>query len=318
MLAKIRGYFDNSLIHQLKHRTAKKSLPYMFILPALIGMLFVHIIPMLWGVVISFLDLDIYNITRWASAPFVGLENYTKGFSPVTTIGRMYFKSLFNVAYYSLLTISIGYFLGLGAALLLNRPFFGRTFIRGLILIPFITPDSVAYNFWRFIFQSRIGILNKMLLDLGLIQENIVWLVGQNSLYAVVIASIWKGWPFAALILLAGLQTIPQEIYEAARIDGASAWQRFRYITFQYLKPVTKTLMIMNILWNFFAFNQFVVLLGRSPGKYAEVPSTLIMRQAFGHFKYGLGAALSIILMLIMLIITIAYLYFFRIRAERE
>lgn len=296
----------------------KNSTPYLLILPAVLGMVLVHFIPMIWGFVISFLDLNIYNVINWAKAPFVGLSNYVNGFSSVTTLGQRFFRSIFNVAYYSLVTITFGYLIGLGAALLLNKKFVGRNLVRGLILLPFITPDSVTYNLWRFILQARIGILNKVLLDLGLISEQIVWLVGNKTLYAVMIASVWKGWPFTALILLAGLQSIEPELYEAAMIDGANAWQRFRYVTLPFLRPVTRTLIILNILWNFNAYNQFVVMLGDDPGRFAEAPSTLIMRQAFNHLEYGKGAALSIILMLIMLIITIGYFYFYRVRAERK
>ncbi len=296
----------------------KKRLAYLLILPAVLAMLFVHFIPMIWGFIISFVDLDITYIMDWTKAPLVGLKNYTAGFSQVTTTGQRFVRSLINVGIFGLITISIGYFLGLGVALMLNKSFPGRTFIRGLILLPYITPDTVVFNFWRFIFQGRIGIMNKMLKSAGIIEKNIIWLVGDRSLYAVAVAAIWKGWPFGALILLAGLQTIPGEVNEAAIIDGASGWQRFRYITFPYLKPVTKTFIIMNILWNFNAFNQFYIMLGNNPGLAAEVPSTLILRQAFNHFEYGLGSALSMILFAIMLVITAVYFYFFRIRSEED
>ncbi|WP_230869543.1 carbohydrate ABC transporter permease [Iocasia frigidifontis] len=293
-----------------------KTLAYWFILPAALAMLFVHILPMTWGILISFKKLDIFTIRNWISAPWIGFQNYINGFNPVTTVGQRYISSLWNVLYYGVVTILGGFVLSLIAALLLNRDFFGRTLVRGLILIPYITPDAVAFSFWRFMFQNRIGIINETLQNLGIIQDRVMWLVGSNSLYAVMIAAMWKGWPFGALMLLAGLQTIPREMYEAAMIDGASVWQRFRYITMAYLSPVIKTMMIMNILWNFHAYNQFVTLLGSDPGKYAEVPNTLIMRQTFSFFKYGIGSALSVSLMVIMLVITLLYLYIFRIRAE--
>ncbi len=295
-----------------------KLLGYLFILPAVTAMIFVHIIPMGWGILISFRDLNIRNIRDWRTAPFVKLDNYFSAFDNVSTISKRYIQSLKNILVYGFFTITIGFFLALGVALILNKPFYGRTFVRGLILIPYITPDSVAFNFWRFIFQNRIGILNEMLLRIGIIKEPVMWLVGKNTLAAVIIASIWKGWPLTSLMLLAGLQTIPQTVYEAARIDGASAWQCFKYITLPYIKPVIKTIMIMNILWNFHAYNQFRVLFGSNPGIHAEVPNTLIMREAFEHYNYGLGSALSVILMLIMLTITLLYLYFFRFRKEED
>lgn len=293
-----------------------RLLGYIFILPAVLAMIMVHIIPMGWGILISFKDLTIRNIRNWQEAPWYGLKNYIKAFNPVTTVGQRFLRSLQNILVYGVVTISVGFFIALGVALLLNKPFVGRTLVRGIILIPYITPDSVAYNFWRFIFQSRIGILNEMLLRIGIIQEPIMWLVGRNTIWAVIIASIWKGWPLTSLMLLAGLQTIPMELYEAAKIDGASAWQCFKYITLSYLKPVIKTIMIMNILWNFHAYNQFVVLFGENVGIHAEVPNTLIMREAFENYNYGQGSALSVILMLMMLTITIVYLYVFR--AQRD
>ncbi len=213
-----------------------------------------------------------------------------------------------NITLYTIVTIGIGYIVGLAVALLLNRQFVGRTLVRGLILLPYITPDSVAYNVWRFIFQSRIGILNRYLVQWGLVTEPPIWLVGPPALWAVTIAAIWKGWPFTALILLAALQKIPQELYEAARVDGASPWQQFTKITMPQLKSVSTSLILMTSLWSFNSFNSFYIMLGRDPGVAAEVPSTLILREAFTNLKYGLGSALSIVLMLVLLVITIVYL----------
>ncbi|HLV09348.1 MAG TPA: sugar ABC transporter permease [Halanaerobiales bacterium] len=292
-----------------------KSIAYLFILPAVLAMIFVHILPMIWGIMISFRDLNLYTIGDWTQARFVGFDNYIKAFQDATIASR-YWLSVKNIVFFSAVTIIIGTIIALGVALLLNRKFPGRTLIRGIILVPFITPDSVVFNFWRFIFQNRIGILNEMLLRMGAIGERVMWLVGDNAMWSVIIAAIWKGWPFGALVFLAGLQTIPDNLYDAAKIDGASHWQCFRYITWAYIRPVLATLTMMNILWNFNAYNQFRVLFGEIQSRGTEVPATLIMTQAFSHFKYGLGSALSVIWMLVLLSITILYLYFFRKRSE--
>ncbi|NSW76620.1 MAG: sugar ABC transporter permease [Candidatus Atribacteria bacterium] len=267
-------------------------------------MLVVHVIPILWGGYLSFLDLDIYTVTQWSKAPFVGFRNFLTVFSPRTDTGVRYLRSIGNVIYYGLVTIPAGYFIGLGVAMLLNRKFWGRTLVRGLILLPYITPDSVVYNVWRFIFQARIGLVNKYLLFLGIIQEPAIWLVGDRAIYAVMVASIWKGWPFSCLVLLAGLQSVPPELYEAARIDGASKWQIFRYVTFPMLKPVSGTLLLLSAIWNFHAFNQFYILLGTDPGK-AHVPSTFILQEAFVNFHFGLGAAMSLFLTVVVLSMTV-------------
>ena len=289
---------------------------YWFILPAALCMLFVHFIPIIWGAYISLLDLDVYTLTQWTSAPFVKLGNYIKLFSGKFAVGQRFLRSVYNVFVYGLVTIPVGYIIGLLVALLLNRNFVGRTFVRGIILLPYITPDSVAYNVWRFIFQARIGLVNKYLLKFGLIQEPLVWLVGKRALTAVIIASIWKGWPFACLILLAGLQGIPAELYEAAKIDGASVWQQFKMITLPMLAPVTKTLLLLNVIWNFHAYNQFYILLGGSVGE-AHVPSTFIMQEAFTNLHYGMGSAMSVVLM-ILIVILIAILLRSKRRASYE
>ncbi|MGE5572583.1 MAG: carbohydrate ABC transporter permease [Bacteroidota bacterium] len=289
-------------------RLWRRPLPYLLIAPALLGTLLVHVIPIIWGVFISFRDLDIYTIANWRAAPFVGLGNYLQALNLADPDGVLFMRSVANVAYYGLVTITIGYVIGLGVALLLNQRFYGRTLVRGLVLLPYILPDSVAYSVWRFIFQARVGIVNSFLLSLGLIKEPLVWLVGTRTMFAVMVASIWKGWPFACLLLLAGLQSVPRELLECAAIDGANWWQRFRYVTWPHILPVTKTLILLSILWNFNAYNQFKVMLGDDPGVYAEVPSTFVVRQAFDNLRYGLGASMSVVLVLMMTVVAVIYL----------
>lgn len=286
----------------------RRPLPYLLIAPAVLGTLLVHVIPILWGVFISFRDLDIYTIANWRGAPFIGLGNYLEALDLTDPDGVLFMRSIANVAYYGVVTISLGYAIGLGVALLLNQRFYGRTLVRGLVLLPYIMPDSVAYSVWRFIFQARVGIVNSLLMSLGLIKEPLVWLVGTKTMFAVMVASIWKGWPFACLLLLAGLQSVPRELLECASIDGANWWQRFRYVTWPHILPVTKTLILLNILWNFNAYNQFKVMLGDDPGVYAEVPSTFVVRQAFDNLRYGLGASMSVVLVLMMTVVAVIYL----------
>ena len=134
-------------------------------------MLLVHYIPMLWGFYISLHDVNVFTMANWTRAPFVGLRNFIDGFNTATTTGARALRSLWNITVYTVVTVGAGYVIGLAVALLLNQQFFGRTFVRGLILLPYITPDSVAYNVWRFIFQSRIGILNRYLVQWGLVSE---------------------------------------------------------------------------------------------------------------------------------------------------
>lgn len=303
---------------KIVRRLQRSRIAYLLILPAVVCMLLVHYGPMIWGFMISLRDVNVFTVRDWMNAPWVGLANYAEGFDPAGRLGARFWRSLWNVTYFGIVTISLSYIIGMAVAHVLNRPFFGRTLVRGLVLLPYVTPDSVAYSVWRFIFQARIGLVNKWLLALGLIEEPLIWLVGSRSIYAVMTAAIWKGWPFNALVLLAGLQSIPKELYEAAVVDGASGWARFRYITLPSLAPVTRTLILMSILWNFNAFNQFHVMLGRDPGLHADVPSTLIMREAFQSFNFGVGSAMSFALMAFTLVFTIIYLRMLQPREDRR
>ncbi|MFO7312170.1 MAG: sugar ABC transporter permease [Bacillota bacterium] len=289
---------------------------YLFILPAVSAMLLVHYIPMAGGILVAFKDINLFTVSRWYDAPWVGFANFVQGLDPGGFLGGRFWRALWNVSFFGAVTITAGYVIGMAVALLLNREFPGRTLVRGIILLPYITPDSVAYSVWRFIFQARIGLVNMWLMKLGIIDEPVIWLVGSNAIYAVMLAAIWKGWPFAALVLQAGLQTIPRELYESAMIDGASRWQRFRYITLPMLAPVTRILILVSILWNYNAFNQFYVMLGKDPGPAADVPSTLILRETFNTFNFGVGSAMSVVLMGVMLVLTMVYLRALR-AAER-
>ncbi|MCX7667564.1 MAG: sugar ABC transporter permease, partial [Atribacterota bacterium] len=159
-----------------------RKLAFWFVLPAFLCMLVVHVIPIFWGGYLSFLDLDIYTVTRWSKAPFVGFRNFLTVFSPRTDTGVKYLRSIGNVIYYGLVTIPAGYFVGLGVAILLNRRFWGRSLVRGLVLLPYIPPDSVVYNVWRLIFQARIGLVNKYLFRSGGIKEPAIWLVGDRAI----------------------------------------------------------------------------------------------------------------------------------------
>lgn len=285
------------------HKSTSRIALY-FILPALIATLIVHVIPIVWGVYISFVDLDVKTLAKWSQAPFVGFQNFIEVFTSETDIGERFLNSIKNIILYGIIVIPTGYVISLSIALVMHQKFVGRTLVRGIILLPYITPDAVMYNVWRFIFQARIGLVNKYLMALGVIHEPKIWLVGDNALWAIIISSMWKGWPFACLILLAGLQSIPVELYEAATIDGANWKQRFRFITFPMLWPVSQTLLLISTIWTFHAFNQFYVMAGGDTSSKVAVPALVILREAFTKLHYGLGSAMAVLVLLVVFALT--------------
>src|SRR5439155_7921204 len=169
-----------------------------------------------------------------------GLENYRSIlFDAGNPLRSGFFGAVENTAVYTFWTVGGILGGGLAVALLLNRPMRGMRIVRTLMLTPWIVPSFVVAVLWQFMWQSDVGIVNKVLVDYtGILSHRPIWLLGPNSMWAIVIPSVWRGLPFAMLIFLAGLQSMPHELHEAAAIDGAGAFKRFRYITLPLLRPL--------------------------------------------------------------------------------
>ncbi|HVI38778.1 MAG TPA: sugar ABC transporter permease, partial [Gaiellales bacterium] len=184
-----------------------------------------------------------------------------------------------------------------------NRDMRGRKWARALMLAPWIVPGFVVATIWQFMWQSDVGIVNKVLVDyLYLLGHRPTWLAGDNALWAMIIPSVWRGMPFAMIFFLAGLQAIPAELHEAAAIDGAGPWRRFRYITLPLLRPLIAVQLLFGVIYSAYQFTIPYVMLGNNPGPDADLIMTLIVRQSFSNNLFGFGAAASTLLMLVMLI----------------
>jgi multiple sugar transport system permease protein len=179
----------------------------------------------------------------------------------------------------------------------------GIKVVRTLMLAPWIVPSFVVAVLWQYMFQSDIGIINKVLVDYtGILGERPIWLIGENSLWAIIIPSIWRGLPFAMLIFLAGLQAMPHELHEAAAIDGAGPFKRFRYITLPLLRPLIAVQLLFLVIYSTYQFAIPYVMFGSNPGPDADLMMTLIVRQSFSNNLFGYGSAVSVLLMLAMLV----------------
>jgi multiple sugar transport system permease protein len=174
--------------------------------------------------------------------------------------------------------------------------------VRTLMIAPWVVPSFVVAILWQFMWVSDSGIINKVLVDWAhLLDDKPVWLLGPNSLWAIIVPSIWRALPFTILVFLAGLQAVPDELYEAASIDGANAWQRFRRITLPLMKPLIAIQLLFGVIYSVYQFAIPYVMMGTNPGPYADLLMTLIVRQAFTNNLFGYGAAISSLLMLAML-----------------
>jgi len=272
--------------------------------PAVLFMVLVHLLPMLGGVYLSFKNLNTFTFARLFEAPWAGFDNYNSIlFDTDNPLRSGFTGAVRNTIVYTFWVVAGTLGGGLAVALLMNRPMRGIKVIRTLMLTPWIVPSFVVAVLWQFMWQSDVGIINKVLVDYtGLLGHRPVWLIGENSLWAIIIPSIWRGLPFAMLIFLAGLQAIPGELNEAAAIDGAGPFQRFRYITLPLLRPLIAIQLLFGVIYSAYQFAIPYVMFGPNPGPDADLMMTLIVRQSFSNNLFGYGSAVSVLLMLAMLV----------------
>jgi multiple sugar transport system permease protein len=283
-----------------------KSYAYMFILPMAVGMLIIHFTPLVMGIIMSFLDLNQYTLSLYLKSPFVGLKNYYDLlFNPSSTIRIGLLQAVRNTIIYTIFVTGGTLGLGMIIALILNENIKGVRLFRTLFLFPWIIPTYVTGLLWAFIWNHDIGVVNYFLVKVfKLFTTPPFWLLGPNTLWAIIIPTIWRYWPYSMLMLLAGLQTIPDELNEAAVIDGASEWQRFWYITLPLLKPVWSILILVGLISNVYSFNIVIMMFGHGagfPGEWGDLVMTNIFRNSFQLWQYSKGAAASIILMIVMI-----------------
>lgn len=284
----------------------RNGLGYLLALPALLFMLAVHVVPMFEGVYMSFLKLNQFTLPQFLRAPFVGLENYRSVLlDPQNPIRHGLGLAVRNTAIYAVVVTMGVMVTAIGVALLLNRPFRGRPLIRTLMLLPWVVPSYVVGVLWGFMWRQDTGIINRVLVDwLHLLAERPFWLIGPNTIWAIIIPTIWRSWPFMMVVFLAALQTIPDDLYEAAAIDGAGAWRKFWHITLPQLRPVIAVQLLFQIIYNVYSYNIVIMMFGNGagyPGEWGDLMMTLITRQSFSSWLFGNGAAVSTLLMLAMM-----------------
>jgi multiple sugar transport system permease protein len=283
--------------------------PYLLLIPALVLELAVHVLPILAGIWMSTKGLTQFFIRNWSEAPFVGLGNYRIVLDFDGPTGRTLLHSLVVTIFYTVLSVGLAWLLGITAAVLLQKDFRGRGLLRTVFLTPYALPAYAAIITWTFLLQRDTGLLNHVLVDqLGVTDDRPFWLIGGNSFWSLVIVSVWRTWPFALLCLTAGLQTVPGELYEAAAIDGAGFWRQLRSITLPMLRPVNQVLILVLFLWTFNDFNTPYVLFGKSAPYEADLISVHIYQASFNTWNFGLGSAMSVLLLGFLLVVTGVYL----------
>ena len=271
---------------------------YLFMFPVILVLAVLVVYPLCYGFYISLFKTNL--IKKWN---FVGFKYYKEALT-----NPDFREQMLVTIKFTFWVVFGHFFIGLILAVLLNRNFKGRIFFRILLLLPWLFPDSVIALLFKWIFNSVYGVFNQIVMKLGLISETVSWLgTSKYALPVVICVCIWKGYPMIMMMILAGLQAIPDEIVEAARIDGASSPQVFRYITIPSLRPVLLVTLVLDTVWWFKHYTLVWVLTNGGPGNDTSLVSIAIYKQAFDQFNFGKAAACSVIVFFICLVIGLVY-----------
>lgn len=272
------------------HKLKNTAIPYLFIAPAALVIAALVVYPIVNGIYISFFNTNLVN--KWE---FVGLKYYLKALTDTD-----FRESIIRTFIFTFWVVAGHFIIGFIIASLVNRPLKGKSFFRGLLIMPWIFPDVVVALLWKWIFNTQNGILNTILLHFGVVDEAVSWLgSAATAMGCVIFVSIWKGYPLVMIQLLAGIQTISEDLYEAAKIDGANAFQRFLYVTVPSLKPIISTVLILDTVWVFKQFTLVYIQTSGGPGSTTMVSAIEIYKRAFNYFEFGYASAESVFILII-------------------
>lgn len=287
----------------------RKALPaYLFILPGMALFIVWTLYPLIQSFGMSFAEWNLIKPSR-----FVGLENYTRALGD-----PIFWTALGNTLFYTVVTVPGQMLLGLGIALLLDGPLRARGFFRTMYYIPVVTSWVVVSLIFTYLFNGQAGLINWVLRDgLHLIDKNINWLAEPfTANLAIASLGIWKGLGWTMVIFLAGLQSVPTDLYEAASIDGASGWQRLRYITLPLIRQTTLFILVMLTIGGFQVFISVFIMTGGNPLHRTEVLLTYMYNNAFEFLDLGYGSALSYLFALMVFALSLVQIRLLRRRVE--
>lgn len=275
--------------------------PYLLLSPALFITILVIFYPIVRTFTYSFMQ---YILWKPLEIRFIGLENYQKALED-----PVFWISFKNTFIWIVGVISLQLFLGFGTALLLNQNFFWRGIARSLVLIPWVTPSVITALMWRWMYDGNRGVINDLLVRAGIFSSYFPWLASdKTALYAIILALMWQGFPFFAIMILAGLQAIPETLYEAAEVDGASTWQKFTRITLPMLVPVLFTSLMLRIIWVANSLDIIYIMTGGGPGYATHTLPVYSYIRAYKGMDFGYASTLAVVLTLLVTLFVAMYL----------
>ena len=274
----------------------------LLLIPALLPIVILSVLPLARGIYLGFTDAQAgFEITT----NFIGLDNFRALLEDDLFINSFKIGLIWSVA-----VTAIGFFFALGLALLLSQELKGRWLARSLVLVPWAMPAVVVGIMWKLFFQPQAGILNEILRRTHIPGETTDWLSSFSwALPAVILVGVWAGMPQTTVALLAGLQSIQAELHEAAAVDGATAWQRFRTITLPQMRPVIIAITTLDFIWNFNSFGLVYVLTEGGPAGKTQLPMLFAYSQAFEYGQFGYASALGSAMVLVIAVALVFYLW---------
>jgi multiple sugar transport system permease protein len=292
----------------MKRAQREALIGYLLLVPGLLGLVVLVGIPLVRGIALSFTDR---YLLEPSTGKFIGLQNY------VTFVQHpLFLHYIQTTAFWVIGSMAGKIGIGLALALLLNKPLRFRGIYRALALVPWVMPMVAAGVVWRWIFDGGYGVLNYMLFRLGIIEQYVIFLAEKEWVWpSIFVIAWWKGYPFAYAVILAGLQVIPRELYEAGEIDGTTSWTSFLNITLPLLRPVLFVLILLETIWTANDFTSIWILTQGGPPPDYTMTLTPLVYMTYSRFdRTGYAAAIAVILMLIMMVFTVFYVR--RVRAD--
>jgi multiple sugar transport system permease protein/N,N'-diacetylchitobiose transport system permease protein len=285
----------------LRTRTREVRFALLLLIPSAIVVFGIVIYPILRTLYTSFYDV---NSPFPGSYPFIGLQNYTDALG-----NPDFWSAVKRTAYFTVVSTGLELVFGLGIALLLNAPLRARWLFRSIVVLPWALPTIVNGALWRYMFNAQYGVLNALLTQVGLQDHYHAWLTSPTfALHAVILADVWKNTSLVAFILLAGLTTIPRDVYEAARIDGANALETFWYITLPRLKTAIVIVLVLRTIEAFKVFDIIYVMTRGGPANGTQSVTLYTYQQAFSNELFGYGAALAYLIVLFIAVFAVIYM----------
>lgn len=295
--ARRRGTMRSGLLRQVWASRAD----YMYVMPAIVVMLVVIAYPIYYTVDLSFFKTPPGLQLR--DKTFVGLDNYR-----AILASDVFWRVTVNTVIWTLASTLIAFVLGFALALALHRDFVGRGILRAIFIIPWVISAVAASYIWKWIYHSDFGIIGAVMVQLGLVDRPPNFIDSVNTvLPSLIVVNIWREFPFAMIMLMAGLQTVPDQLLRAAQVDGASAWQRFWHVTFPHLRGVSTVTILLLAVANFNSFIIPWIMTGGGPSNASHIWITHIYELAFGRQRWGVASAYSVLLFLILM--TLGYFY---------